>query len=121
MIEGFFDSVDYNNSLTAQVSTANRYLELVDVARNPILVPAITLSRLLDRYNISKIDFFSLDVEGYEINVLDGLDFNKYRPNYILIETANKSDRQAEILDYMISKNYSFVVKLSGNDDLFIY
>lgn len=81
---------------------------------------SITLTKLLDNHNFDKIDFFSLDVEGYEISVLNGLDFNKYRPKYILIETANREIYQNKIREYMKEKNYIFLERLSLNDDLFI-
>lgn len=49
-------------------------------------VKAIQLSKLLDKHKIKKVDFFSIDVEGYEIEVLSGLDFERHRPSYILYE-----------------------------------
>lgn len=51
-------------------------------------VKAATLTHILDSIvpPIKEIDFLSLDVEGYELAVLGGLDFNKYRPKFMLIE-----------------------------------
>ena len=40
--------------------------------------------------NFDKIDFFSLDVEGYEMEVLKGIDFTKHTPTFILIEIYEK-------------------------------
>lgn len=88
--------------------------------QNRVEVKTATLTSLLEKNNITKIDFFSLDVEGYEISVLNGLDFIKYRPKYILIETENRLNYQSVVRDYMIEKNYKFLERLSLNDDLFI-
>jgi FkbM family methyltransferase len=51
-------------------------------------VPARTLESVLDdvKDKPATIDFFSLDVEGYELNVLKGLNLEKYRPRYLLLE-----------------------------------
>tara|TARA_Y100000385_G_scaffold277566_1_gene324694 strand:+ start:1605 stop:1838 length:234 start_codon:yes stop_codon:yes gene_type:complete len=49
-------------------------------------VKAITLNKILNFYNVNNIDFLSLDTEGYELNILNGLDLNIYRPKYILVE-----------------------------------
>jgi len=51
-------------------------------------VPARTLESVLDDVNDkpATIDFFSLDVEGYELNVLKGLNLERYRPRYLLLE-----------------------------------
>lgn len=57
-------------------------------------VPVKTLTCLLDKHNFPKvIDFFSLDVEGYERHVLNGIDFNKYHLRFILIELSISSTR----------------------------
>jgi len=49
-------------------------------------VPARTLTAILDIEKPERIDLFSLDVEGYELEVLRGLDLDRYRPQYILVE-----------------------------------
>jgi len=48
----------------------------------------VTLTHILDSIvpPVKEIDFLSLDVEGYEIAVLGGLDLNRYRPKFMLIE-----------------------------------
>lgn len=127
-IPGDFLNTGHGDSLMAMVIDDGDYQDEDIIFRreyrinnNPIVeVPAITLSELLKKHNIFQIDFFSLDVEGYELSVLNGLDFSLFRPKYILIETANKKSYQEKIKSYMISKNYSFVKQMSGNDDLFV-
>ena len=79
-----------------------------------IQVPARTLTSILDECQVDGIDFFSLDVEGYELNVLKGLDLNKYRPKYMLIEARYK----AEIAAY-ISEYYEEIDQLSHHDFLY--
>jgi FkbM family methyltransferase len=54
-----------------------------------IEVPAITLSSLLEARGNPEVDFFSLDVEGYEIHVLQGMNLERHRPRMILVETRN--------------------------------
>ena len=75
----------------------------------------------------SKIDFLTIDVEGYEMNVLKGFDIKKYSPDLIVIEfmdLENKTDDiykiefykqnlnkilNSELYNYMIHNNYSLV------------
>jgi len=82
-------------------------------------VRCCTLQYLLDRHKISEIDFFSLDVEGYEIEVLKGLDFNKIRPKYILIETTTSDYYRCIVDAYMTSQDYNQIDRLSINDALY--
>lgn len=65
-----------------------------------------TLSSILKECNYQgKIDFMSLDVEGVEIEVLEGM--NSYRPEYILIETFGMSANQLN--QWMTEHGYTFV------------
>lgn len=51
-----------------------------------VKVPAKTLQFILNENNISIVENLYLDVEGYEKNVLDGIDFNKTKFNNIELE-----------------------------------
>lgn len=81
-----------------------------------IKVPAKTLASILDEIdNLPQIDFFSLDVEGYEIQVLKGLNLSKYRPKYILVEAWYFEDMKAflesydyELIEYMSDWDYLY-------------
>ena len=79
-----------------------------------IQVPARTLTSILDECEVTEIDLFSLDVEGFELNVLKGLDFKKYRPKYMLIEARFKSE-----IDEYISDFYLEIDRLSVHDFLY--
>jgi len=77
-------------------------------------VPAITLDKLLLTHNRRKVDFLSLDVEGYEFEVLKGIDFDTTDITYILIE-INTRDYTKESMDaFLKSKGYSEVCCLSS-------
>ena len=49
-------------------------------------VKVTTLDKVLRQTGIEKVDFLSIDVEGHEIEVMRGLNFEKFRPSLILIE-----------------------------------
>ena len=79
-------------------------------------IKGISLNRILDSCKSpSVIDFFSLDVEGMELEVLKGIKFNKYKFKFILIECQNFK----KINTFLRKKNYIFVKKLSYHDYLF--
>lgn len=78
-----------------------------------IKVKARTLTSILKECNIEKVDFFSLDVEGYELEVLKGLDLDRFAPEYILIE-LNKRDE----LNTFLRDKYNIVEEFS-NDILY--
>lgn len=78
-------------------------------------VPAHTLSDLIDANKCPPIDFFSLDVEGLELQVLQGLDFDRHAPTYILVEDWDKSG----VSQYLQGNHYALERRVSGKDALF--
>jgi FkbM family methyltransferase len=76
------------------------------------------LDSLLEELNIEKIDFLSVDTEGWEIEVMKGFDVDKYQPKVILLENVlhlksyeeYMSERGYE-LEYIIRYNYIFIKK----------
>lgn len=73
-----------------------------------------TLTSVLSESQVERIDFFSLDVEGYELSVLKGLDLSRFAPSFILVETA-----QVEKVDESLLPCYERVVQLTHHDYLY--
>ncbi len=98
---------DFYDSPMASVN-ANRLTN-----RPKIIVPAKPLSEILTMANITQpIDFLSLDVEGYELNVLKGLDFTLHRPNVLLIEIYTHA--LDEIQAFLKEKGYKLVANVTN-------
>ena len=57
---------------------------------NLVKVKTITLEKILNEHCHKTIDFLSLDTEGYELEILKGINLDKYRPKYMLIEIYKK-------------------------------
>jgi FkbM family methyltransferase len=72
------------------------------------------LSNVLDELAIDKVDFFSLDVEGFELEVLKGLDFTRHAPAFLLIET----EQLAAVTEFLGAR-YTMIEALSHHDFLF--
>ena len=71
-----------------------------------------TLNNLLIKHKITKVDFFSLDVEGHELEVLKGMDFEYCSPTWIIIEIYKKD--YEEIINLMFEKKYKLICNLSN-------
>jgi len=76
-----------------------------------------TLYNILESNNLlkQKIDFFSLDVEGHELDVIKSLGKLINNVNFFLIET----DHFDRIDVYMVNNKFKFLEKLSKNDYLY--
>jgi len=84
-----------------------------------VKIPVLTLGDIFEKYvGDRKIDFLSLDVEGHDYEVLKGNNWNKYRPNLIVIEINHDS----RLLNFLKNQRYKEVYRNNCNailkDDL---
>ena len=63
----------------------------------------------------SLIDFLSLDVEGAELDVLKGIDFDKFKFKYMIIECR----AIGRLEDFLSNHEYRLVKKVTHHDYLF--
>lgn len=85
-------------------------------------IPMFSLKEILDK-NVGeneRLDFFDIDVEGFDLEVLKTNDWNKYRPKVIVIETdiALKDDLNSEIVNYLNNVDYRLIGKSVISGDL---
>lgn len=85
------------------------------------IVKQRTLTSVLKERGVNKIDFMSIDVEGYEMNVLKGIEFKDIDITCICMENNREGDDRAdlELRRFLISKGYRLVGRLTI-DDVFI-
>jgi FkbM family methyltransferase len=74
------------------------------------------LDRILDQYlpKHQTIDFMSIDVEGFDLRVLRSGDWNRYRPEFVLVEALDFSIQTAAehpIHRFMTGIEYELVAK----------
>jgi FkbM family methyltransferase len=82
--------------------------------RIKIVVRSANLNFILNKIKAPKIiDFFSLDVEGDEFEVLKGINFKQYSFKYILIETYELN----KLKIFLNKFGYKYVKKMSNRND----
>lgn len=99
---------------TFSQSQARSYVKDGFILRKKQKIRVKTLKNVLGQYaKKKKIDFLSLDVEGFEMEVLKSHDWKKFRPKFLCIETAvddNKGKKTSKIKNtvglFLKSKGY---------------
>jgi len=66
------------------------------------------------------VDLIMIDVEGAEIQVLEGIDFSLFSPRYLLVENDSTLGGCESIRDYLNALGYECVARLAATDDFFI-
>ena len=66
-----------------------------------------------------KIDFLSLDVEGYELQALNGFKIEEHRPKYVCVEVWIDGGQHKEVKRYFAQQGYKINQYFSERDILF--
>ena len=102
------------NSFSKEIS-----LERNDSTRykiiNTINIPVFPLHMILDKYLLknTKIDFLNIDVEGLDMAVLQSNDWNKYIPEFILVEDIIDIEnlKNSNVYNFLKNKGYALKAK----------
>lgn len=80
-------------------------------ASDSITVPVITMNDVFNNYvpDGQVVHFLKIDVEGYEENVIRGMDWTKHRPWVLCIEALDETD----------NKDWDEIIKKSGYKYIF--
>lgn len=81
-----------------------------------IVVPAQTINQLLANYQMRELTLLSIDVEGYDLNILNSMDFTKFRPFLIQLEPSDQY--RPGTSQIMINKMEQVGYQLAGLTDV---
>jgi FkbM family methyltransferase len=99
------------SNLTSSVLSEND----IDRSHPNESVEISTLNNLLKKFHIKHVDILSLDVEGYEIEVLEGYDDNEGNIKYLIVETWDFE----KFLSYAHKRNWQYIEHWGASDYLF--
>ena len=99
----------------------DRWPEVLSKPR--ITVRTRTLTSILDEWRLGAgpalrhFDYLSIDTEGSELEVLHGIDFDRYSFGFVSIEHNEMEPRRAEMRRYLEARGYSFLRANHWDDD----
>ena len=74
-------------------------------------IQSYTLNEILNfsKLNNKKIDLLDIDVEAVDLKVLQGLSFEKFKPELICIEIHEKNLKESETFKFLKDYNYELI------------
>jgi FkbM family methyltransferase len=77
-------------------------------------VPMRTLTTIFKDLKADTIDFVSLDIEGYEVQALTGLDFDRFKPKVFIIEYKDETHK-GKIEAILFKHDYHYLSRIGCN------
>lgn len=105
MLSGIKETFDprHYKRLEKEINQHGGKTEIIKVNTNK-------LETICDKYNISHINYLSIDVEGAEFEVIKSINFNKVFIDVIGFEN-NYKDKSKIIIKYLKNKNFKIINK----------
>ena len=88
----------------------------------PRKIPVTTLANILADADANHINILKVDVEGFEEKVLNGNDWNKFRPDVVVVEATYPESsirRPTNILNFLEQRGYRHV-HFDGLNDFYL-
>lgn len=120
-----FYQISSNTLNTFSYKEAQYYETLGYKIKNKLNIEVININQLLEQYFDSKeIHLLSVDVEGLDYEILKTMDFKKFKPICICVETINfvpngMATKDNKILELMIENGY-FEYAFTGINSIFV-
>lgn len=115
-----FSISNYCDDLSGISDHIDAHTEMVNANKTDLVAVTISLTELLDQGKApSFIEYLSLDTEGSEMEILKGVDHEKYKFGIIDVEHNYIEPRRTEMREYLISKGYK-LEKENQHDDRYM-
>jgi FkbM family methyltransferase len=110
MLSGLIDKYDPKHLVRShrEIKEFGGSIELIEV-------DCVTLNSLLDKYNITHIDYLSIDTEGGELEILQSIDWDRFQIHVIEVENNYRSP---EFREYLTNKGYTLIDE--KNDEIYL-
>ena len=114
---------DHTNS-TLDKLAIKRFTKRLGAATKKEKVETITLQKIFENEYVPKnFELLKIDAEGHDLKIIQGLNFSKYCPRVICVESRflnlNKKNNHP-IFKFLKSKKYSLIAK-TPLDAIFVY
>lgn len=95
---------------TFSKNEAVEYEKLGHKIKDTIQVRCININSIFEHYfNDKEIDFLNVDIEGFDYEVIGSIDFTKYRPKVICVETVKYRN------EFELQRDYEIIGLLESN------
>jgi FkbM family methyltransferase len=95
---------NFGNGSLSHTDEHQRFLCEQGCQFRTLQVPTMTYDTLVTMVGLPRVDLLSLDVEGHELQVLEGMNREQFLPRIICVETGH--DRQQAIDERLRAKGY---------------
>lgn len=117
-----FDVVEGGNIDSMFSSVSGVSLKNASHAVTTRTVQVRRISDILAERGIQRAGILSMDIEGYELQALQGIDFRQFSAYVFIIENnSHQGLGSNQIRDLMISRGYIYFARIWNLDDIFIH
>ncbi|MFK7840343.1 MAG: FkbM family methyltransferase [Bdellovibrionales bacterium] len=112
-----YDTSDWQNALSGVEGYAvEQGVNVDNMPKTRTKLLKRRLDNILIERELTHVDFMSLDVEGFEMEVLQGIDFSIFNIDVIVVENDRSHFGDKTLRKHIQKQGYDHIARLSGDD-----
>jgi hypothetical protein len=83
-------------------------------------IATYTFNELMEKHGIEQIDFLNTDTEGFDLELVNSIDFDRYRPTIMCLETIEFPDGECDRVEAkLFAMGYRFVQRFGPHSRVY--
>ena len=119
----FIDEFNTQNTIDLnQLNFLKNHHNITDNEVSKKKIKTKTLDKILIENSFYDIDFFNIDIEGNELEVIETLNFDKFKIKYICIEMITHNEisvKKSKIIENILANNKFKIIKKFGFNHIY--
>lgn len=106
----------FNRGRIVHGSEVEKWIQKQNIAKDEVKIQCFPLTSILLALNQTTVDFFSLDVEGDELRVLQTIPYNKINIKMMTVEYVHETAGSTDLKQYVEHQGYESMLQMSRWD-----
>lgn len=106
----------YSGGITSFDKDHHKSVRIPEECMEEVRVECVTLDGLLAEYDVERVDLVQMDTEGYDYDIIMGIDFSNFRPSILRFECGLHGktmtpERLREVLSLLRGHGYDILLE----------
>ena len=109
---------EFNSFSKEQAEKVQEYYKGKNNIKKQVKVQVVDINQILEERGLQELDLLSLDVEGWDFEIIKRIDYVRFTPKIICVEgidVGKVQQKRLQLKEFIMSKGYTLIADTSIN------